>query len=342
MFTVINPGFFTTVQDEGRWGYQAYGMPVAGAMDRYAYRVANLLAGNKTSAAVLEMTLLGAAFKFDKDQLIAICGADMQATLNGVSVQNWSSFLVTKGSELKFEYARAGCRTYMAVRGGIDVPSVLGSRSTYTRAKVGGLQGRALIQGDIIAVGEDAEAEARPRTLDSLYIPQYGQSVNLRVLLGPQDTMFPPEAIAMFFQSQYTVTDEADRMGYRLEGAKISHTGKADIISDALCLGAVQIPAHGMPIIMMADRQTTGGYAKIGTVIGPDLKKLAQAKPGDAVRFEQVEEAAAVEALREERQTYLQIAESFQERVPLPENVKRVLQIAVNGITYQVEIVEVV
>jgi biotin-dependent carboxylase-like uncharacterized protein len=312
-------------------------------MDRYAYRVANLLVGNKTSAAVIEMTILGAAFKFDKDQLIANCGADMQAKLDGVSVANWSSFMVKSGSELKFEYAEAGCRTYLAVRGGIDVPSVLGSRSTYTRAKVGGLQGRALRQGDILAVGEDAESEARPRALDSLYIPQYSQSVSLRVLLGPQDNMFPSEAIATFFQSQYTVTDEADRMGYRLEGAKISHIGKADIISDALCLGAIQIPAHGMPIIMMADRQTTGGYAKIGTVIGPDLKKLAQAKPGDVVRFEQVEEAAAVEALREERHTYLQIVESFKDKViPPPTSAKRVLQIVVNGMTYHVEIEEMV
>ena len=343
MFTAVSPGFFTTIQDEGRWGYQAYGMPVAGAMDRYAYRAANLLVGNKPSAAVIEMTLLGAAFKFDKDLLIAICGADMQAKLDGVSVKNWSSFLVTKGSELKFDYAQTGCRTYMAVRGGIEVPSVLGSRSTYTRAKVGGLQGRALIQGDILAVGEDAESEARPRTLDSVYIPQYSPSISLRVLLGPQDNMFTAEAIATFFQNQYTVTDEADRMGYRLEGAKISHVSKADIISDALCLGAIQIPAHGMPIIMMADRQTTGGYAKIGTVIGPDLKKLAQAKPGDVVRFEQIEEAAAVEALREERQAYLQIVESFKEKaVPPPASAKRVLQIAVNGVTYQVEIEEMV
>ena len=342
MFTAINPGFFTTVQDEGRWGYQAYGMPVAGAMDRYAYRVANLLAGNKVSAAVIEMTLLGAAFKFDHDQLVAICGADMQATLDGVSVKNWSSFIVKSGSELRFEYAQTGCRAYMAVRGGIDVPSVLGSRSTYTRAKVGGLQGRALVQGDILTVGNDAESEARPRQLDNAYIPQYTQSISLRVLLGPQDNMFPPEAIATFFQSQYTVTEEADRMGYRLEGEKISHIGKADIISDALCLGAIQIPAHGMPIIMMSDRQTTGGYAKIGTVIGPDLKKLAQAKPGDTVRFEQVEETAAVETLREERQTYLQIVESFKEPLPLPTHAaKRVMQIAVNNMTYQVEIEEI-
>ncbi|MCX7780894.1 MAG: biotin-dependent carboxyltransferase family protein [Negativicutes bacterium] len=342
MFTTINPGFFTTIQDEGRWGYQAYGMPVAGAMDRYAYRVANLLVGNKPNAAAIEMTMLGAAFKFDDEQLVAICGADMQAKLNGASVKNWSSFIVPKGSELRFEYAASGCRAYLAVRGGIDVPSVLGSRSTYTRAKVGGLQGRALQQGDVLDIGQDIDSEAGPRTLAAQYIPQYDQKVTLRVLLGPQDDMFPAEAIATFFGSCYTITEEADRMGYRLEGAKITHIDKADIVSDALCFGAIQIPAHGMPIIMMADRQTTGGYAKIGTVIGPDLMKLAQAKPGDSVRFEKVEEPAAVEALRAERQLYLQILESFKPKTAvLSESLQRYYQVNVGGTVYSVAIQEV-
>ncbi|EGO64949.1 biotin-dependent carboxyltransferase family protein [Acetonema longum] len=343
MFTVTNPGLLTTIQDEGRWGYQAYGMPVAGAMDRYAYRVANLLAGNKDGAAVIEMTLMGAAFRFDTDLLIAVCGADMQAALDGVSVTNWSSFWVKRGSELTFGYVRTGCRAYLAVHGGINVPDVLGSRSTYTRAKVGGLQGRALLAGDTLAAGQDKTGAPRPRMLQPTCIPSQNPNIDLRVLLGPQDTMFAPEAIATFFRSPYTVTDEADRMGYRLEGEKIAHTGKADIISDALCLGAIQIPAHGMPIIMMADRQTTGGYAKIGTVIGPDLRKLAQAKPGDAVRFRQVMEEAAVEALRLERQTYLEIAASFREdvaAVPVP-SAGRVFRVAVNGAAYRVEIEEV-
>lgn len=343
MFTVINPGFFTTVQDEGRWGYQAYGMPVAGAMDRYAYRTANLLVGNKTSAAVMEMTILGAAFKFDRDQLVAICGADMQATLDGIPVANWSAFVVPKGKELKFDYALTGCRAYLAVRGGIDVPSVLGSRSTYTRAKVGGFQGRALIQGDVLEIGQEIEHPAGPHSLDPTFIPPYEKHVKLRVLLGPQDNMFNAEAIAAFFKGQYTVTDEADRMGYRLDGPKIAHVDKADIISDALCLGAIQIPAHGMPIIMMADRQTTGGYAKIGTVIGPDLRKLAQAKPGDIVQFEQVDEPAAVAALRDERKLYLQIAESFQTKISLPAaNTKQCYQLSVNGVVYSVDIEEIV
>lgn len=312
--TTIKPGFLTTIQDEGRWGYQAFGVPVAGAMDRYAYRAANLLAGNKPDAAVIEMTMLGAAFRFDKSQLVAICGADMQAKLNGVEVANWSAFVVPSGGELTFEYALSGCRTYLAVRGGIDVPAVLGSRSTYTRARLGGLEGRALRQGDVLDIGRDVEAEAAPHALAAGFVPACPSSLSLRVLPGPQDDMFTAEAIATFYGSEYAITDEADRMGYRLEGPKVAHAGKADIVSDALPFGAVQIPAHGMPIIMMADRQTTGGYAKIGTVIGPDLARLAQAKPGDTVRFVKVTDSEAVAALREERQAYIRIRESLKEQ----------------------------
>ncbi len=341
-FTTINPGFYTTIQDEGRWGYQAYGMPVAGAMDRYAYRVANLLAGNQANAATIEMTMLGAAFKFDENQLVAIGGADMQAKLDGESVSNWSSFLAPKGSELRFGYAVSGCRAYLALRGGIQVPSVLGSRSTYTRAKVGGLQGRALQQGDSLDIGRDFGREVRPRVLAAAFIPRYAQQIGIRVLPGPQDDMFTTEATATFFRSEYTISDEADRMGYRLEGPKISHVGKADIVSDALPLGAIQIPAHGMPIIMMADRQTTGGYAKIGTVIGPDLTKLAQAKPGDKIRFQKITEPEAVEALRQERESYLRILSSWEETPEsAPGGCKRTLKVAVQGVEYNVEIEEI-
>lgn len=342
MITLLTAGFFTTIQDEGRWGYQAFGMPVAGAMDRYAYRVANLLAGNKPGAAVIEMSMLGASFKCDANQMVAIAGADMQATLNGNPVSNWSSFIMPKGSELKLGCAVSGCRAYLAVRGGIDIPGVLGSRSTYTRAKVGGLQGRALRQGDVLDIGQDLDGEAGPRVLEAQYIPQYEPEITLRVLLGPQDDMFTAEAIATLFDSEYVITDEADRMGYRLQGPKITHIDKADIISDALPFGAIQIPAHGMPIIMMADRQTTGGYAKIGTVIGPDLSKLAQAKPGDRVRFEKTGDAEAVETLRAERQSYLLIMKSFQEKAPvLIETTKRLFKITVDSNIYNVEIQEV-
>lgn len=339
MIKIINPGFFTTVQDEGRWGYQAYGMPVAGAMDRYAYRVANLLVGNKTSAAAIEMTVLGATFKFEETCLVAACGANMQVKVNGTPVNNWSAFIVNAGSEVKFEYGLSGCRAYLAVRGGIDVPPVLDSRSTYTRAKVGGFEGRTLQPGDILTAAKDTDFEAQPRTLDAKYIPQYSEQIDLKVMLGPQDDMFTPEALNTFLNSTYTMTEDADRMGCRLEGEKIAHAGKADIVSDALALGSIQVPAHGMPIIMVADRQTTGGYPKIATVVSTELWKLAQAKPGDKIRFVQVNDPEALEALKQERQTYADIVEYLKK--PLPQGPSKQLKVTINGNVYDINITEV-
>jgi len=313
MIKTIKPGLFTTVQDEGRWGYQAYGMPVAGAMDRYAYRLANHLAGNRKGAAVLEMTMLGGAFEFQNDCLVSICGADMQANLDGARVPNWSAFQVSAGSVLSFDYVAAGCRTYLAVRGGIKAPPVLGSRSTYTRAGVGGLEGRPLKAGDILQAGIDLGSGAQPATLPEQFTARYDQEQTLRVIMGPQDDMFTAGGIRTFLESKYTVSNEADRMGYRLEGPKIEHAGKADIISDALPEGAVQVPAHGMPIVMMADRQTTGGYPKIATVIGPDLSLLAQARPGDTVCFHSCSDEEALNILRSEEQRYFDVQRFLEE-----------------------------
>lgn len=310
MITIIQPGDFTTVQDEGRWGYQAYGMPIAGAMDRYACRTANLLAGNSLQAAVLEMTAAGAAFKFDQEQLAAVCGAEMQGKVNGQPVANWSSFIVPKGGELRFEAAEKGYRAYLAVRGGFAVPIVLGSRSTCTRAKVGGLEGRTLRQGDVLYVGADSDFLVSATKLGSEYIPDYTKTVTLRILLGPQDTMFSQEAIDKFLKSTYGVTNQIDRIGYWLKGPKVVHLDKADIVSDAMWPGAIQIPSNGMPFIMMADHQTTGGFAKIGSVIGADLSKLAQARPGDTIRFCLIGETEAVQALREEQRCYAAIRQS--------------------------------
>lgn len=307
MITIIRQGNFTTIQDEGRLGYQAYGMPSAGAMDRYACKVANLLVGNHASAAVIEMTAFGASFKFDEEQFVAVCGADMHGNMNGGPISNWSSFTVAKGSEVKFDAATEGYRTYLAVAGGIDVPIVLGSRSTYTRAKVGGYEGRVLWQGDVLSIGKDNASSVQPRNLDSKYIPSYSEQINLRVILGPQDHLFTSDAIKVFFESTYTITDQANRMSYRLKGPVITHVGKADIVSDAVCLGAIQVPASGMPIIMTADHQTTGGFTKLGSVIRVDLSTLAQGRPGDRINFQCITEQEAIEALKDEQQRYTNI-----------------------------------
>lgn len=340
MIRVNKAGMFSTIQDQGRWGYQAYGMPVAGAMDRYASRVANLLAGNASDAAVLEMTLLGGSFCFTEETRAAICGAEMKATLNGKRVENWSSFQIPAGGELEFSFAENGCRAYLALQGGFDVPVVLGSRSTYSRGGIGGFSGRALKSGDALSVIPTSNEAWRPYRLPQRYAPGQSCEIKVRVLLGPQEELFTPDGIETFLTQSYVISNEADRMGYRFEGAKIEHCAKADIISDALCLGAVQVPGHGMPIVMMADRQTTGGYAKIATVIGPDLRLLAQAKPGDAVRFVACSDAEAVASLEREEEAYLEIVKLLNS-APQKNAVVRRFNVFLAGQSYDVEIEEV-
>lgn len=312
MITTIEPGLFTTIQDQGRWGFQAYGMPISGAMDRYASQVANLLVGNRPDAAVLEMTGAGGTFKFDEKQMVAVCGGDMQGLLNHMPISNWSAFIVPRRGILRFDTAVSGYRTYVAVRGGFEVPVVLGSRSTCTPVKIGGHEGRVLRQGDVLHVGRDMECKTQLGSLAEGYIPQYVSQVQLRVILGPQDTMFGSAALDAFFCSSYKVTKQSDRTGYRLKGPKIKHLGSADIISEAVWLGAIQVPVHGMPFIMTADHQTTRGYAKLGSVIRGDLSKLVQAKPGDCIRFLRSTEEEAIEVLQKEQESYRNIKREWE------------------------------
>jgi len=332
---------FTTVQDGGRWGFQAYGMPVAGAMDRFAYNMANILVGNQPGAACLEMTVTGDTIMFEAAAYVAVCGADMQPTLDGRKVAVWSAFPVAAGNTLACGHAVRGCRAYLAVCGGIDVPVVLGSRSTYTRAAVGGYGGRKLAVGDKLAIGRSDMMDLRPLQLPDEYkMPVCEGDFVLRVLPGPQDDHFAAAGLDTLFSAVYTVTDEADRMGYRLDGPKIEHSGKADIVSDALPQGAIQVPGHGMPIIMMADRQTTGGYTKIGTVIGPDLALLAQAKPGDTIRLCRCSDEEAVAALRNERALYAAAAKWRAAALSRDQAPGRRFTLIVDGQSYAIEIRE--
>lgn len=304
MCTVVQRGMMSTIQDQGRTGYRAYGMPVSGVADRYASIMANILVGNVPEAAVVEMTMRGGRFRFPHEAYVAVCGADMQAKLNGRRIKNWSGFYVPATSELAFDYAVDGCRTYIAFRGGIEVPQVMGSRSTYLRAGLGGYQGRALRAGDVLELARGLPLPFVRNELARISVPEYGNDVSLRVILGPQDDLFTAEGIGTFLNSGFTVTAQNDRMGYRLEGEAITHKNGSDILSDALCPGAVQVPGNGMPIVMMADCQTTGGYAKIGTVISADLAILAQAKAGDRVSFVASSDAEAVAALANEKKSY--------------------------------------
>ncbi|HWR56878.1 MAG TPA: biotin-dependent carboxyltransferase family protein [Negativicutes bacterium] len=296
---VLQPGLWTTIQDLGRPGWQQFGIPVAGAMDAYAFRLANRLLGNGDNAAALEMTLLGPTLRFRRDTVLALTGGDLAPELNGQAVPMWQTMAVRAGDHLTFGGVNSGCRAYLAVAGGFDVPVVLGSRSTYVRGSLGGLEGRPLKTGDILAAGQlRRQAGAGIRVPDYL-IPHYSEEIEVRVVLGPEQNRFTPDSIRAFLSTPYMVTPEADRMGCRLAGPRLYHTGGADIISGGLPPGAVQVPGHGQPIIMLADRQTTGGYARIATVISADLPRLAQAKPGDRLCFTPVSVTEAQVILRQ-------------------------------------------
>ncbi len=305
MISVLKPGLLTTVQDEGRPGWRAFGMPLAGAADADAYAAANVLAGNEPGAAAIEMTLLGATFRFDRPTWVAVAGADMQPRLDDDPVPPWSAFPVRAGGVLAFSGARTGTRCYLAVRGGVDVPVVLGSRSTYTRAAVGGFGGRALAAGDDLPVGAAGqEGGARDRgarrvAVPADLVPPCDREVRLRVILGPQDDRFRADGVSTFLGGEYTVTNRNDRMGYQLDGPVIRHATGPDVVSDGIVPGAVQVPGSGLPIVMMVDCATVGGYTKIATVIGADLPRIAQARMGDVVRFAACTQADAVRALRQ-------------------------------------------
>jgi len=298
---VIQPGPLTTVQDLGRFGYQQYGVPTSGALDNYAFRIGNFLVGNEEGAASLEITLFGCQLRTLQDTKVAITGADLTATINGEPAPAWKSLLIKSGDVLSFPRLNSGCRAYLAIAGGIDVPEVMKSASTYIKASIGGLSGRPLRQGDVLRDKAVTASSAAAR-IPSEYIPVYGNQITFRVVLGPQDDCFTEEGIGTFLNSEYTVTTQADRMGYRLEGPRIQHREGADIISDGIPLGAIQVPGDGLPIILLADRQTTGGYTKIATVISVDIPKVAQAKPADKIKFQQVTEEQAVALLKKYEQ----------------------------------------
>ncbi len=293
---VVEPGLLTTVQDMGRYGYMRYGVPTAGAMDTYALRVANILVGNPENHACLEMTIAGPKLRFLADALISITGADMAPNLDGSPMHTWRSVLVAQRTTLSFKGLKQGSRAYLAVAGGIDLPRVMDSRSTYLKAGFGGLDGRALAAGDVLSTHTlspplDLEGRRAPQ-------PSYPHELELRVILGPQNNAFTSRGIETFLNSTYTITPLSDRMGYRLEGPKIEHKSSPDIVSDGIAFGAIQVAGDGQPIALMADRGTSGGYAKIATIISVDAGRLAQSIPGDEVRFMAVEIEEAHKVLR--------------------------------------------
>ena len=275
---VVNAGMLTTVQDRGRVGQRAAGVPLSGAMDPLAARLANLLVGNDEGAAVLEMTLLGPEIEFSADTLIAVGGATFAA------FESWRPLTVRAGQRIKFGAATSGCRGYLAVAGGITVDCVLGSRSTYARAGLGGWQGRALRAGDILPVAATARTVAEHWWIDPRVLPSYGPAPTMRVVLGAHAAEFGRE----WLEGEFKVTSQSDRMGLRLGGTALVRSGGGELISSPVAPGTVQVPPDGQPIVLMADAQTIGGYSQLAHVIGVDLPLLAQLRPGDRVRFQAV------------------------------------------------------
>ncbi len=297
---IISPGMLTTIQDLGRFGYQAQGINTSGAMDDFALRVANILVGNPQGEACLEITLVGPTLVFHDDVIIAITGGDLGPCIDGFSVPMWESLYVKKGSTLSFSGIRWGARAYISFQGGIFVDKVMGSKSTDVRAKIGGLEGRALKEGDRFFVGLPLDRSVVGRRIPSDLLPLYSNHPTLRVVMGPEDDHFTPSSIELFLSQDWVVTENADRMGYRLEGEPLKHSDRgAEIISDGIALGSVQVPKDGKPIVLLKDRQAVGGYPKIATVISVDVPLIAQLKMNDRLNFKKVSLKEAVRELRD-------------------------------------------
>ena len=287
-FRVIVPGALSTVQDLGRFGYQKSGMSCSGVTDQKAYESANQLVNNQKNEAVIEHTVFGGSYRFQSDTVIALTGADMKPSIDGKACPMYRPVFVPSGGILSLGAAVNGCRNYLAAAGGILVPPVLGSRSTNLKCKIGGFQGRALQSGDLLDTGTLSVPFQQIKDL-SLKAPVYSKEIKVRVIEGPQSDYFTEKGLNLFYSAPYTVSEQSDRMGCRLEGPAVESIHGTDIVSDGIVFGSIQITSSGMPIVLMADRQTTGGYAKIATVITDDLPLLAQAVPGTTIHFQKME-----------------------------------------------------
>jgi len=312
--TVLRPGLLTTIQDLGRNGFQKHGVIVSGGMDSYSLRLANILVGNDEAEAVLEMTIMGPSLRLEQDCLLAITGGNLSPTVDGVTVPMGRPVYVKKASILKFGACKTGCRAYLAVAGGYGIPEVLGSKSTYLRAGLGGFQGRSLQKDDVLSINLPTEQALQiirrlvqhksgvfattDWSVGRGHIPQDSQAAHIRIMRGRQFDQFTDESIESFLNSPFRVTPQSDRMGYRLSGPVLKLTTPLEMISEAIVLGTIQVPADGNPIILLADRQTAGGYPKIAQLAAVDISIVAQSKPGTDFWFQEI-------SLNEAEQLYL-------------------------------------
>ena len=295
--TVLRPGLLTTVQDLGRWGHQSVGVPVAGAMDTYSLRLANGLVGNPETVAALEVTLLGPTLRAEAPLVVAVAGAMFDLEVDDRPVLHGAPVALGAGSVLRFRERRAGARAYLAVAGGIATPAVLGSRAPHLVSRMGGLEGRALIAGDVVPVAVSDARPARRATRVPLPLAAAPGARRLRVLLGPQDEWFTVSSFDALLGGTFSVSSTSDRMGFRLEGPALTTKRPGELVSEPVAFGAIQVPPGGVPILLMADRQTAGGYPKIATVITADLPLAGQLAPGEPVRFAACTRAEARSAL---------------------------------------------
>jgi biotin-dependent carboxylase-like uncharacterized protein len=320
---VRQPGLLTTVQDTGRFGEYALGMPPSGAMDVFSYQVGNYLVGNEEGTAGLEITYFGPELEFTEAAIIAVTGAEMPPKINGEEAPTWEALEVGDGDVLSFDYLKNGARSYLAVAGGIDVPVFMHSRSTYTLIGLGGHEGRALQEGDELEIGESPSgSEQVGKSVDDDHIPAYSRETELRVIIGLASYRLTEESMEEFLNTTWTVTPDADRVGYRYRGGELKFVEReqpagagsdpANVVDFGYPIGSIQVPGGVEPIVLMNDAVTGGGYATIGTVISADRDRLAQTKTNDKTRFRSVELDEALEARKQRLQQMEEIRQALE------------------------------
>lgn len=331
-------GILTSIQDEGRFGFEQFGVSPSGPMDYRAMHIGNILVDNQIGESCLETTIMGPTIRFDGPAVLAVTGADCTPTVNGKPVSMYRAFPVKAGDVLKMGMAKNGCRSYLAVAGGIKVPVLMNSKCTMVGKNFGGHEGRKLQKGDVLELEKNIftlpNMQARFTTPDVL---QSGNHT-LRVIMGPQEDMFTEKGIESFLTGVYKVGQEFDRQGYRLEGPVIEHKVDGNIISDGIVTGSIQVPTAGQPIVMLAEHQTVGGYTKIATVITADLPVIGQCKAGDSITFQKV----SVDQAEELYVAYHRELEALKTKIKTPVKYKpaRNLTLTINGKSYQVQVEE--
>lgn len=320
MIKVLKPGLDTTVQDNGRIGYYELGMPPSGAMDQFSYTVGNWLTGNQDGAASLEITYMGPELEFQQDAIIAITGAELPPKINKESVSMWETVHVKSGDILTFDFVKGGARSYLSVAGGIDVPKVMQSRSTYTLIGIGGFEGRSIKQGDILHVGKDVEKSVKQGTqIPTEHIPQFTKHHEIRAVLGLCSYRLTDYSKEHFFDIDWTVTPEANRVGYRFKGEKVDFIPReqpfgagsdpSNVVDLGYPVGSIQIPGGVEPIALLNDAVTAGGYVTVATIISTDLNRIAQTKTNEKVKFESITHNQALEARRKHKNKLMNIKE---------------------------------